>query len=198
MNSSSNHTGQHSSPSRENDGLGAANVTDVPFRSHEIIKFGHSSQNPYVRSYGGKCNRCGQHGHLSNNYQTRKQVNVVEHLDVDGTPLEEIFISPEDVLVAEDSVDDTGHLTEVIQRLMLTTPSPNDTTQRHNIFRAKCHISHNIFDVIIDSGSCENIISKEIVQRQQLPTHTHPAPYKLGWIKSGGELQVTEQCLVSF
>lgn len=52
--------------------------------------------------------------------------------------------------------------------------------------------------MIIDSGSIENIVSHTIVDQLKLATVKHPRPYKIGWIKSIGEIRVTEQCKVPF
>ncbi|GJS60109.1 transposon ty3-I gag-pol polyprotein [Tanacetum coccineum] len=49
-----------------------------------------------------------------------------------------------------------------------------------------------------DSGSTKNIISRDIVQCLKLPTEKHPNPYRIGWIKSVGEINVTERCKVPF
>ncbi|GKD69686.1 putative receptor protein kinase ZmPK1, partial [Tanacetum coccineum] len=55
-----------------------------------------------------------------------------------------------------------------------------------------------VLNVIIDGGSSENIISRDIVTRLKLTPKKHPEPYKIGWIKAVGEVRVTEQCEVLF
>ncbi|CAM8975442.1 unnamed protein product [Rhodiola kirilowii] len=154
--------------------------------------------NPYARNYGSKCYRCGQQGHFSNSCPSRKMANVVDHPEQTERDIQELVISPDDVVADDECFNDPTHFTGVIQRLMLTTPVPKDTAQRHNIFRTKCRISKTLYDVIIDSGSSENIIAAGIVEQLQLPVRKHPTPYKLGLITSGGEIKVTEQCLISF
>ena len=85
----------------------------------------------------------------------------------------------------------------VIQKVLLT-PSHPISSQRHNLFKTRCTIKQKVCDVIIDSGSCENIVSKSLVKALQLPTVKHPHPYKIGWIKKGTEMLVNEVCKVSF
>ena len=85
----------------------------------------------------------------------------------------------------------------VIQRILLAS-KVTDSSQRHNLFKTRCIIFQKIFDVIIDNGSTENIVSRDIVQRLRLPTEKHPNPYKVGWIKSVGDIKVTERCKIPF
>ena len=47
-------------------------------------------------------------------------------------------------------------------------------------------MQRSLCDLIIDSGSQENIISKDVVERQQLETETHLSPYAIRWIKEVG------------
>ena len=56
----------------------------------------------------------------------------------------------------------------------------------------------SLCDLIIDKGNQENIISKDVVERLQLETKTHPNPYIIGWIKEVGGIQVHERCKMSF
>lgn len=53
-------------------------------------------------------------------------------------------------------------------------------------------------NVIIDSGSSKNIVSKALVDVMGLQTKKHPTPNKIGWIKKRAEMRVNEICHVSF
>jgi hypothetical protein len=55
-----------------------------------------------------------------------------------------------------------------------------------------------VFNLNIDSGSCENIVSQKLVEALQLKTEKHPSPYKISWIKKGAETRVTDTCRVPF
>ncbi|XP_052176574.1 uncharacterized protein LOC127790885 [Diospyros lotus] len=48
---------------------------------------------------------------------------------------------------------------------------------------------------VIDAGSCENIISVEAVQKLNLKTKKHPAPYKMAWLKKGSKVIVSLRAL---
>nr|XP_043630172.1 uncharacterized protein LOC122601481 [Erigeron canadensis] len=46
--------------------------------------------------------------------------------------------------------------------------------------------------------SCDNLVSDEAVKKLSLKTENHPKPYKLQWLKKGGEVTVSKRSLVSF
>ncbi|XP_074265675.1 uncharacterized protein LOC141588119 [Silene latifolia] len=50
--------------------------------------------------------------------------------------------------------------------------------------------------VIIDSGSCTNVASDEMVKKLGLSTVTHPKPYALHWLNDGNSVKVTKQVRV--
>lgn len=51
--------------------------------------------------------------------------------------------------------------------------------------------------MIINSGTCENVISEEKVSNLQLKVEKRPHPYKLTWFKKGIEATTNKHFLVS-
>lgn len=51
----------------------------------------------------------------------------------------------------------------IIQRLLFA-PKESKPTQRHNIFRTKCTINKKVCEVIIGSGSSENVVLRALVK----------------------------------
>ncbi|KAL5548134.1 hypothetical protein UlMin_003365 [Ulmus minor] len=86
----------------------------------------------------------------------------------------------------------------VADRLVTTPTNKEKDLQRHNIFKTRCTVSQRVCDLIIDSGSSENIVSKTMVDKLKLSTQLHPSPYRIGCIKDVGETKVTEQCRIPF
>ena len=52
--------------------------------------------------------------------------------------------------------------------------------------------------MIVDSGSCTNVVSEEMVKNLGLKTKKHPKPYNIHWLQDGGDMKIIHHCLVSF
>jgi hypothetical protein len=52
--------------------------------------------------------------------------------------------------------------------------------------------------VIIDSGSTDNLVSTNMVEKLKFETTAHLNPYKVSWFQKGHQLMVNQQCKVEF
>ncbi|GJR59015.1 reverse transcriptase domain-containing protein [Tanacetum coccineum] len=83
----------------------------------------------------------------------------------------------------------------VIQRLLNVdvSKSVDDNSWLHNnFFRTKCTSKGKIYDMIIDGGSCENVVSTYMVEKLGMKTEDHLEPYQLTWLKIGTLLKKTK------
>jgi hypothetical protein len=54
--------------------------------------------------------------------------------------------------------------------------------QRNSLFRTACKTRDRVCNVIIDSGSTDNLVSTEMVEKMKLETNAHTNPYKVSWL----------------
>ncbi|KAL8124877.1 hypothetical protein AgCh_012512 [Apium graveolens] len=148
--------------------------------------------NSYAPSGVDKCYRCGEPGHKSNQCPRRAQVGLATHDEDD------IYDIPNEVDEDEDEITYEDEGISLVLRKLLYTPQHELYNQKHNIFTTKCTVKDRVCDLIIDSGSSDNIVSSLMVKKLNLPTVNHPNPYFLGWIRDVGEVKVTQRCQVSF
>ena len=50
--------------------------------------------------------------------------------------------------------------------------------------------------MMIDSGSCTDVVAKEMVTKLNLKIEPHAQPYKIQWFQKGNDLKVIKKCLV--
>ncbi|GJR13679.1 hypothetical protein Tco_0796331 [Tanacetum coccineum] len=78
----------------------------------------------------------------------------------------------------------------VVRHSRLTSKANGDDWLKHNIFQSTYTILGKVCTFVCDSGSCDNLIAAEAVQKLGLKTQNYPKPYKLQWLKKGGECDV--------
>ena len=80
----------------------------------------------------------------------------------------------------------------------MLTWKQKDDTQHHQLFKTRCTINNKLFELIIDSGSFENIISRKVVNVLKLRVKKHPNPHSIGWITAAEKIEVKDCCKVLF
>ncbi|KAJ9542861.1 hypothetical protein OSB04_029367 [Centaurea solstitialis] len=85
----------------------------------------------------------------------------------------------------------------IIRKLLHTKVEPLEDEQRENLFQTRCLVNGRWCSMIIDSGSCTNVVSSKTVNVLKLDTKDHPKPYKLNWLNDNDSLRVKKQALVA-
>ncbi|KAJ9549290.1 LOW QUALITY PROTEIN: hypothetical protein OSB04_021833 [Centaurea solstitialis] len=94
--------------------------------------------------------------------------------------------------------------TEIVYRIkrVLSTNQTRSTDDnlwlRNNIFRTRCTVKGKVCTIIVDGGSCENMVAVVMVEKLGLKVEPHPEPYQLTWLKKGNVVKVNQRCLVQF
>ncbi|XP_044497617.1 uncharacterized protein LOC123219690 [Mangifera indica] len=91
-----------------------------------------------------------------------------------------------------------GPIFTLVARRALNMQAKEDEVQRENIFYTRCMIDNKLCSMIIDGGSCTNVVNAGLVDKVGLKTTKHPRPYRLQWLNNSGDIKVTRQALISF
>jgi hypothetical protein len=93
--------------------------------------------------------------------------------------------------VEEEDAEDGTYL---ILRKVLLKPELEieKPMQRNRLFRKACKTKERVCKVIIDSGSTDNLVSTDMVEKLELEKTTHPKPYKVSWLQKGLQVMVTK------
>ncbi|GJV37311.1 putative reverse transcriptase domain-containing protein [Tanacetum coccineum] len=111
---------------------------------------------------------------------------------------EEALVYDEEPGYEEEYMSGDVEVNLVVRRSCLTPKADGDDWLKHNIFQLTCTILGKVFTFACDSGSCDNLIAAEAVQKVGLKTENHPKPYKLQWLKKGGEETVSKRVMDPF
>jgi len=57
-----------------------------------------------------------------------------------------------------------------------------EQTQRKALFQTVCKSHMKRYKLIIDSGSTDNLVATEMVEKLGLKRLKHPTPYKVSWL----------------
>lgn len=83
-------------------------------------------------------------------------------------------------------------------RTLLKVPQHKEPPQRKTLFKTTCKSHGKVCKVIVDSGSTENIVSLEMVEKLKLTRLPHTSPYRVCWLNKGQHVVVDEQAWVEF
>nr|GEU52956.1 hypothetical protein [Tanacetum cinerariifolium] len=144
------------------------------------------------------CYKCGGLGHYARDCSNLKTLAFVSD---DAGPIYDTDAEPEVDKPGDELVYHDRKEALVIQRVLNVAVSKSvddNSWLRNNIFRTKCTSKGKFYDMIIDGGSCENIVSTYMIERLGMKTKDHPKPYQLTWLKKGNIVKVSKRCLVQF
>ncbi|GJX98929.1 putative reverse transcriptase domain-containing protein [Tanacetum coccineum] len=172
-----------SSPAITNGSSGLGNVTSrfVPNQT----KVGGGNTEPVskgVGSSGLKCFNCGEPGHRQSECKKvrKRRLFVDEELEDNGVAdddYEEPLVFDDDQYEEEIVSGDVG-VNLMVRRYCLTPKAAGDDWLKHNIFHLTCTILGDSKTGIKNREACK--------------------PYKLQWLKKGGEVTISKHVLVAF
>jgi hypothetical protein len=78
----------------------------------------------------------------------------------------------------------------VVQRVLSTQVAPAEKNQQHTLFHTNGVVQERSIHIIINSGSCNNLVSIMLVETLSLPTRKHSNPYHIQWFNDGCKIRV--------
>ena len=126
------------------------------------------------------CFKCHKRGHYAVQCPTRNLAIGVEDAQKPGEEkpyvLEEV--AGEDELSSGE--ENNAHI--IVMRCILSTPKKDPDWKRTSIFHTYIKCGTKSCKMIIDGGSCMNVISKSASEKLGLKVEPHPQPYKVAWV----------------
>lgn len=146
----------------------------------------------------GACFSCGGFGHRQTSCPRRIRTLIADEIgenDQLDTPL---YDEEQSTVIHEEFVDGDVGQALVLRRACLAPKQSDNEAQRNQLFESTCTINGKVCRFIIDSGSCENVIATDAVNKLALTSEMHPKPYSLAWLQGGNNITVDRRVLVNF
>lgn len=154
-------------------------TTSKPDANQKDIPNDSIASSRLARSNALRCFTCGERGHIQTACPKQNRRGLLtQEAACDGEPRFDEYNSDQDN--DNDEIEgDTGpqHQILVLRRSCLAPRSSLESWLRTSLFRSTCTINDKICKLIIDSGSCANVIAEEAILKLGINTTSHPCPY---------------------
>ncbi|XP_021288378.1 uncharacterized protein LOC110419610 [Herrania umbratica] len=188
---------------------GRQNSATIPLSTVNSSKTAskNDKETAFIRAFNvnKKCFKCQGFGHIASDCPNRRIISLVKEEVMEEFIMEEFIMEEiEDELEIingdkiEEVVADRGEVLVIHHNLKTVMMNEDESWLRHNILYTRCTSQRKACNVIIDSGSCENVVANYMVEKLKLPIETHPHPCKLQWLRKRNVVKVTRHCCVQF
>ena len=143
-----------------------------------------------------RCFTCGERRHIQTSYPNKTRHGLVIQEAEDDEPQYDNYENDPDE--STDALHGDVGLSLVVRRNCLVPKALQESWLRTNLFRSTCTINGRVCKLIIDSGSCANVISQDAVTKLGLVVQPHPSPYTLAWLNNGTKINVSQQVGLTF
>lgn len=97
-----------------------------------------------------------------------------------------------------ENAPEMGDALKMNKVLLKPTKESIESVQRKDLSRISCKAKGKCCKVVIESGSTDNLVCIEVVEKNGLKILKHPTQYKVSWLQKGHQLLVSEQSEVEF
>jgi len=178
-------------------------VQNQSHKKHTTLEKGSSS-----RSANIVCHRCKGMGHVMMDCRSTRAFFAAPNSNgyVSASDVEDDLVLAGNIIT--DSKDDEGESVAatanlpslLVQRVLSSKAEHEDEEkiQHKNLFHMFLKVNDRRVLTIIDSGSCSNLVSSDLVKKFGLPTRSIPHPYILEWFNNSGKTKITKSACIHF
>ncbi|KAH0781376.1 hypothetical protein KY290_000974 [Solanum tuberosum] len=136
-----------------------------------------------------QCHKCHGRGHMMHECPSRRNILLRENGEYESEKSEGEEDEGEGVSEEDDLKLPNDGIIGVVRRIMTINLGSVDEGQKENLFHTRCGIKGKTYSLIIDGGSCANVVSSYLVDKLGIACMKHPTPYRLQWLNDCGEVK---------
>jgi hypothetical protein len=152
-----------------------------------------------------QCHRCHGLGHVKKDCPSQRAYIATDDGYISASDVDEdddtSAVSGDDNMYDANALGGAataGFRNIIVQRVLSTQLEQSERQQRHNLFQTLFVINNRRAHVIIDGGSCNNLVSLDLVKKLGLATRSRPHPYHIQWFNDSGKVKVTQTVRMHF
>ncbi|XP_049382856.1 uncharacterized protein LOC125847235 [Solanum stenotomum] len=145
-----------------------------------------------------QCHKCHGRGHMMHECPSRRNILLRENGEYESEKSEGEEEEGEGVSEEDDLELPNDGIIGVVRRIMTINLGSVDEGQRENLFHTRCEIKGKTYSMIIDGGSCANVVSSYLVDKLGIACMKRSTQYRLQWLNDYGEVKENKQCMISF
>jgi hypothetical protein len=181
----------------------------TPPAPHATAKPYSSSTTSTGRTSDIKCHHCHGVGHLQRDCPSKKSyIAIDDGCYVSASDVEDDFVLQTNnageldddnaEVFRSEHTEEYSTKTYVVQRVLSAQVDTSEKLQRHNLFQIFFVVKYCRVRIIIDGGSCNNLVSADFVVKIGVTTRLHTHPYYIQWLNNSGKAKVTHTAHVHF
>ena len=148
-----------------------------------------------------RCYRCQGFGHFAAQCPTKETTrslftNIDEQTDNQDDFEEDVYEPQQPDEDCGNNFEDPQPTLAVVRCTLAQPRKETEDWRRTSIFHTYIKSGDKDWKVIIDNGSCINVVSTLTVSHLGLLPEKHPEPYRVAWIDNTSSIPVTQRCQV--
>eukprot|EP00253_Pinus_taeda_P007656 PITA_07656 len=124
-----------------------------------------------------RCYRCNKLGHRA--FECLESADIKQRNAIVAPVEEEVPVAR---ITEEVDTPESGESLVLNKVLIKLAKELTEPPQRKTLFKTVCKVQGKCCQMIINSGSTDNLVSTEVVEKLKLNTRRHPTPYKVSWL----------------
>ncbi|KAH0773694.1 hypothetical protein KY290_010831 [Solanum tuberosum] len=136
-----------------------------------------------------QCHKCHGRRRMMHECPSRRNILLRENGEYESEKSEGEEEEGEGVSEEDDLELPNDGIIGVVRRIMTINLGSVDEGQRENLFHTRCGIKGKTYSMIIDGGSCANVVSSYLVDKLGIACMKRSTPYRLQWLNDCGKFQ---------